>query len=244
VFIVVVILIRILSLQKFTELILDMTLFFTFYLFKRKKNIKNIKRSLIIILIALIPLILISYDGDTNIFKGRLMAQSQLAYYINNQYGGMDLRFSEAFNLEFNNFFGNEIRRIELFNEGSYYGLFKLMELSHTGRDLLSQAAEGTSSSGSIPIIYIYYFGYFFGYFFLILSLFILKFIFDFFVINIVKTNNVVVVFFATLIFLRIYKFFIIGSPSYIYNVQFLFYSVLCIIFMKIKIIHIKEKNI
>lgn len=243
-FIVMVIIIRLLSMQKFTELVIDMSLFFTFYIFKTTKKTKHIKKIVTFFLILTIPIALISYEGDFDILKGRLMAQSQLAYYVNKSYGDFTPRIIEMVDSELNNFSGDEDTRISLFEQGHFYGLFKLMELSNTGRDLLSQAKEHTSSSGSIPIIYIYYFGYILGYIFFMLSVLILKYIYDFILLYIVKTNNIIVLMFSTLILLRIYKFFVVGSPSYLYNKQFLVYGILIFIFMFLKFIYLPRKKV
>jgi len=233
-----VIVVRILSLQKFTELLLDITLFYAFYSYNLlESRASKAKVFLPLLLIGSVLLAFISYDKDFDVLKGRLMAQSQQAYYINKEIGrAIDVPEIVEVSSEFNNFLGDKDDRLELFSKGKTYGLFRLLDVSETGRDLMYQARESTSSSGSIPIIFIYYFGYTAAYFILILITLLLKFLYENLLLLIIQTNNIYALFLSSLIFLRIYKFFIIGSPSYLYNKQFFLYGFLILVVIKLKI--------
>jgi len=102
--------------------------------------------------------------------------------------------------------------------------------LSETGRDLVAVAKKQTSSSGSIPIIYIYYFGYLGALVVLIFTVFILKFIFEFLIALIEQSGSGLILILASLVIIRIYKYFVVGSPGYLYNKQIVFYVLFALI--------------
>jgi len=232
-YLLAVISIRVISLQKFTEIFIDLSLFFTFIFLRSKRN-RFIELCIPFLLVLSLVFSLTTYNLASNVLIGRFMAQSQLSFIIYKNYEMILPRFSELPN-EFSNFWGDNEERLESFSRGEFYGIFKLMDLAETGRNLLYQAKENTSSSGSIPIIFIYYFGYFLSIPILFYITIFLRYFTDLFYQVIISGNNLVLLLFSSLIFIRMYKFFIIGSPSYLFNKQFVvyFFVALCLCFIK-----------
>lgn len=233
---IIIILIRILSMQKFTELLIDLSLFFSFQFCSGGRAGKSLSRVspwkigfVIILTSLLIGFSVFTYNYEVEILLGRFLAQAQLFFVI----VGEGLRFLPDATLvsrEFRNFAGSNDYRLYLFGMGQYYGLYTLMDVANTGRNLYLQAAENTSSAGSFPAINILLFGWLIGYVVTIVSTYIVCFIARGILFVSAATRNPLNVVFGTLVLIRCYKYFLIGSPSYLYNIQFLQYGALLLL--------------
>ena len=233
---VLIILIRILSMQKFTELFIDVSLFFAFQSFQKLRVRQTFSRvrpwqlaSLLITTFLLIGFSVFTYNYEVEVLLGRFLAQAQLFFVI--VVDGVSLLPNTALiSREFQNFLGSNEHRLYLFGMDQYYGLYTLMDVANTGRNLYSQASENTSAAGSFPAINILLFGWLLGYAITILSTYVVCFVTRGILILSVATRNPLIVIFGTLILIRCYKYFLIGSPSYLYNVQFLQYGTLLLL--------------
>jgi hypothetical protein len=247
---VLIILIRILSMQKFTELFIDVSLFFAFQSFQNQRIKEIFSRvsplqiaSLVLTTFLLIGFSVFTYDYETEILLGRFLAQSQLFLVI--VADGLNLLpNTDLISREFQNFSGSNEHRLYLFGMGQYYGLYTLMDVANTGRDLYLQASENTSAAGSFPAINILLFGWLLGYPITILSTYIVCFVTRGILILSVATRNPLIVIFGTLILIRCYKYFVIGSPSYLYNVQFFKYGILLLLVTAFHFFYTRSKEV
>lgn len=234
---IVILLMRIMAMQKFTELALDISLFLLFAksnsIYHVTKNISGHKFAwiykLTIILMSVIivsALTLYSYDNKVDIFLERIMAQAQLSFaYVQN---GVNLIPNMNYlPNEFKNFMGSQALRLELFSRGEYYGIFTLMNASDTGRNLSLQAEEMTSSSGSYPAIYLYLFGVPLGYIISLITAYVLIAVNNLIISLAHETRNPLFVVLGFLVIIRTLKFFVTGSPSHVFNIQYLLYLTL-----------------
>jgi hypothetical protein len=237
-----IIFIRILSAQKFTELMIDVSLYSIFSnaslasnnnLYKTRKRLR-----LFFILVFLVILLIFSvftYQNNSEILAGRLFAQAQL-FWVIIKYNFSFLPDMDSMVREFSNFWGSNEKRLELFSAGNYYGIYTLMDISNTGRDLYFQAEKNTSASGSFPTMNIFLFGWYFGFFVNILTAFFVIKLSQIISILAVRKKNPLIALLGTLIIVRCYKYFLIGSPSYLYNIQFFEYVLLISIVLLIQI--------
>lgn len=233
---ILIILIRIISMQKFTEPFIDISLFFAFRscqvtIVRETFSRVNLwqKTFLMIMVLLSIGFSVYTYQYDVLILLGRFAAQAQLFFAM--VLDGLTILPDFALiSREFKNFSGSNEHRLYLFGMGEYYGLYTLMDLANTGRVLQDQASGNTSASGSFPIINIVLFGWLLGYVVTILSTYLVVFITRGILILSVATRNPLIVIFGSLILIRCYKYFIVGSPSYLYNFQFFQYGILLLL--------------